>query len=135
MIAVLDASVLLKWFIKESDSEIAIQWKESLLQGKVNIVIPDLALYEIINVLRFKAGVTEEAIKRILPAIFDLGLEIITPSQQLLEDALHLSFATGLSIYDCIYLALANELGTKLVTADKHIFRQAEPLCKIKLLS
>lgn len=135
MMIVLDASVLLKWFIKESDSEIALQWKENLLQRNVNIVIPDLALYEIINVLRFKSAVTEEAIKTILPAIFDLGLEIITPSQQLLAEALHLSFATELSIYDCIYLALANELGTKLVTADKHIFRQAEPLGKVKLLS
>lgn len=108
MIVVLDASVLIKWFIKEADSETA---------------------------LRFKTGIGEEAVRSILPALFDLGMEIITPSQQLLQDALHLSFATDLSVYDCIYLALANELGAKLITADKRIVRQAEPLSKVKLLS
>lgn len=135
MIVVLDASVLIKWFIKEPDSEIALKYKEDLLRGKVGIALPDLALYEVLNVLRFKPGVTEEAIKTILPSLFELGLEIITPSRRLLEETLHLSFATELSIYDCVYLALANELGARLVTADKRIVKQAEPLSKIKLLT
>lgn len=132
---VLDASVLIKWFIQEPDSEIALQFKENLLRGKEDIVLPDLALYEVINVLRFKSEVTEEAIKAILPSFFDLGLEIITPSQRLLKDALHLSFATELSVYDCVYLALANELGVSLITADKYIISQAEPLAKVKSLT
>ena len=118
---VLDASIIIKWFINESDSEIALQFKEDLLQQNENIVVPDLALYEIVNVLRFKNGVNERAIKAILPALFNLGIEIITPSQELLEESLHLSFATDLSIYDCVYLALANELGVNqelLFSAD-----------------
>lgn len=135
MIVVLDASVLIKWFIKEADSETALRFKDDLLHGKINIILPDLAFYEIVNVLRFKTGIGEEAVRSILPALFDLGMEIITPSQQLLQDALHLSFATDLSVYDCIYLALANELGAKLITADKRIVRQAEPLSKVKLLA
>lgn len=132
---VLDASVLIKWFIQEHDSEKALQFKEALLRGKADIILPDLALYEILNVLRFKSGVTEKAVKTVLPAIFNLGLEIITPSQRLLEEALHFSFATELSIYDSVYLALANELGAKLVTADKRLVRQAEPLAKVELLA
>jgi len=132
---VLDASVVIKWFIQEAGSNLALRFKENLLKNKVNIAVPDLILYEIINVLRFKSGVTEEAIKAILPALFNLGLEIITPSQRLLEDALHLSFASRLSIYDCIYVALANELDTYFITADKQIVKQASPISKIKLLT
>ena len=130
---VLDASVLIKWFINEADSPTALHLKEALLEDKINIVIPDLALYEIVNVLRFKAGVSEMAAKTILPAFFDLGIEIIAPSQQLLADALHLSFATDLAVYDCVYLALANELGAQLITADKRIVRQAGPLSNVQL--
>jgi predicted nucleic acid-binding protein len=132
---VLDASVVIKWFLQESDSEKALQFKEELLRGKVDIIVPDLVLYEILNVLRFKSGVTEAAVKTILPAFFDLGVEIITPSQRLLEETLHLSFVTELSVYDCVYLALANELGAKLVTADKRLVRQAAPLAKVELLN
>ncbi len=135
MIVVLDASVIIKWFLKEENSESALQFKEDFLNGKTNIIIPDLALYEICNVLRFKPHLGQEAIKNILPSLFNLGIEIITPSSKLLTESLHLSFATGLSIYDCVYLALANELEARLITADKHILTQAEPLCKIKLLA
>ena len=135
MIIVLDASVIIKWFLKEENSESALQFKEDFISGKIDIAIPDLALYEICNVLRFKPNINEEAAKNILPGLFNLGLEIITPSSRLLTESFHLSFATGLSIYDCVYLALANELEAKLITADKRIFTQAEPLCKIKLLN
>ncbi len=134
MIAVLDASVLIKWFTEEADSKTAIQFKEKLLEGKIDIIIPDLALYEIANVLRFKTGVPEKAVTSAIPSLFTLGIEIITPSPKLIKDAIHLSYATGLSVYDCVYLALANELTATLITADKRIVNQAEPLSKVKLL-
>ena len=120
---VLDASVLIKWFIQEVDSKLALKLKEGLLRDKINIAVPDLILYEILNVLRFKAGITQEAIETVLPALFTLGLEIITPSQRLLREALYLSFASGLSIYDCIYIALANELNAFLIILCVSILR------------
>ena len=85
---VLDTSILVKWFLQEEDSESALEFKECLLTGQEDIAVPDLALYEIVNVLRFKPGITQDAIDAILPSLFDLGLEIITPSQKLLADAL-----------------------------------------------
>ena len=132
---VLDASILIKWFLDEDDSHLALLFKDQLINGEEDIVIPDLALYEIVNVLRFKTGINEKAVKAIIPTLFNLGIEIITPSKELLEEALHLSFATGLSVYDCIYLALANELETFLITADKLMVKCAQPLSKVKLLS
>ena len=106
---VLDASILVKWFLQEEDSENALEFKERLLTGQEDIAI--------------------------LPSLFDLGLEIITPSQKLLMDALHLSFATSLSIYDCVYLALARNLGVRLITADRRIVREAESFVSVNSLA
>lgn len=39
---VLDASILIKWFVKETDSEIALRFKDDLLTGKEDITIPGL---------------------------------------------------------------------------------------------
>lgn len=46
MTLVLDASVLLKWFLEEHGSEAALDLKHRYLAGEHALVIPDLALYE-----------------------------------------------------------------------------------------
>ena len=134
MTLVLDASVLLKWFIEEPGSEAALDFKRRYLDGEAAIVIPDLALYEIPNVLRFKRGVHEPEVKAVMRAFWLLGLDTVAPTEPLLEEAIGLSFATGLSLYDCAYLALAKELDAALITADAQLHRAASRLVRTTLL-
>ncbi len=131
---VLDASILAKWFLKEGDSDAALDFKEQLTKEKIDIAIPDLALYETLNALRFKKDMPEQIIKDVLFSLLNSGLQIIMPTETLLKEAIHISFAADLSIYDSVYLALANDLGVPLVTADRRIIQQAEPFAKIELL-
>jgi hypothetical protein len=48
--------VLLKWFLHETGSEAALDLKQRYVDGDLTVAIPDLALYEVANVLRFKHG-------------------------------------------------------------------------------
>lgn len=125
MTVVLDASVLLKWFVQEPGSDAALDVKTRYLDGELAIVVPDLALYEIPNVLRFKRGVPESAVHAAMQALWELDLEIVSPSEMLLEDSIHCSFTTDLSLYDCVYLALAKELDATLITADRQLSHAA----------
>ena len=50
---ILDASVAIKWFTEETSHEKAKKFRERFLDGKINIIVPDLILYEIANALRF----------------------------------------------------------------------------------
>lgn len=50
----LDASVILKWFLDEPDSDKAKIIKDNHVNGKFTIVIPDIAIYEIANALRYE---------------------------------------------------------------------------------
>jgi predicted nucleic acid-binding protein len=127
---VLDASVLLKWFMEEPGSEAALGLKRRYLEGELAIVIPDLAVYEVSNVLRFKRGIPEVEVKATMQAFWRLDLEIVAPTESLLDDAIHFSFTTGLSLYDCVYLALARELDAVLITADAHLHRAASKLVR-----
>ena len=131
---VLDASIVMKWFVQENDSLLALKFREKLIHGVEEIVIPDILIYEIVNALRFKKGVPEQVISSILPTLFNIGFEIIMPTEKLMREAFHLSLVTDLSIYDSTYLALANEFNVPLITADKRIHQQAEPFTKIHLL-
>ena len=134
MTIVLDASVLLKWFLDEPGSEAAVALKHRHLVGDVALIIPDSALYEIPNVLRFKRGVPETEVKAVMQAFWMLGLETVAPSEPLLDEAIRLSFATGLSLYDCAYLALAEEVNASLITADAHLHRAASKFVHSTLL-
>ncbi len=121
MTLVLDASVLLKWFIEEAGSQAALELKQRYLDREIAIVIPDLALYEIPNVLRFKHKIPESEVKSVIHAFWMLSFETVSPTLSLLNEAIHLSFRTGLSLYDCAYVALAQELKATLITADKEL--------------
>jgi predicted nucleic acid-binding protein len=131
---VLDASVLLKWFLDEPGSAAASDLKARYLAGDVAIAIPDLALYEIPNVLRFKRSIPQTELNAVMQAFWQLGLEIVAPTEPLLEDAVRLSYMTGLSLYDCAYLALARQLEARVLTADMRLHRAASGLVQATLL-
>ena len=48
---IIDASVVIKWFIEEEDSIKAILLKDEHIQGKTILIAPDLLIYEVANVL------------------------------------------------------------------------------------
>lgn len=50
---VIDASVVIKWFIEEKDSAKAVLLKEKHINGKTILIAPDLLIYEVANVLLF----------------------------------------------------------------------------------
>ena len=61
---VLDASVILKWFLDEDGSNIAIDIKKSHVAGIVTIVIPDIIIYEVGNALRYEPEFSPEEVNR-----------------------------------------------------------------------
>ena len=117
--------------MEEPGSEAALGLKRRYLEGELAIVIPDLAVYEVSNVLRFKRGIPEAEVKATMQAFWRLDLEIVAPTESLLDDAIYFSFTTGLSLYDCVYyLALARELDAVLITADARLHRAASKLVR-----
>ena len=45
--SILDASVILKWFVSEEDSDQALKIREKFYNGATEIVVPDLLLFEV----------------------------------------------------------------------------------------
>lgn len=51
---ILDASVIFKWFSKETDSDKAIKLKDERLARESTLIIPNFAIIELINALKYK---------------------------------------------------------------------------------
>ena len=119
---VVDASVALKWFVEEQGSEDAA---ELLMTGAL-LIAPDLIVAEVCNAA-WKAVVSgtmtadqQDHAASMLPAIFD-ELAALVP---LAPRAVEISRTLGHSAYDCFYLALAEQRGAMLVTADRQLLRR-----------
>jgi predicted nucleic acid-binding protein len=116
---VLDASVVIKWFIPEVDSPAALKLRAS---GAV-FAAPDLLFVESANILwkLVKRGEVEpERATAIIEEIADASWFVHT-SRSLSRDAMDLALASGASAYDASYVALAVRLNTSCITADRKL--------------
>ena len=119
---VVDASVAVKWLVEEEGHLLAL----SFLEQNLSVVAPDLIFSEVANVLwkKLRRGeVTREQAERgcrALPRFID-G---VVSGASLIEDALTFARRFDHPVYDCIYLACAQQQGTKLLTADRKFVAQ-----------
>jgi predicted nucleic acid-binding protein len=121
--SVLDASVILKWFLDEEGTSQALQLRDEFYRGKREIVVPDLLLMEVANALRYNPSFTGEEIKEAIETLFDIGILIVTPTRSLMVRAIDLAKSLNVTCYDAVYLALAQELDFEFITADKKFWK------------
>lgn len=113
MTRVVDTSVVVKWVVAEEDSALAL----TLVGG--DIVAPDLLKAELANALWKKVRRGQISVVQ-AAAAFEEVLAILpfAPSADLATRALAIGLEAEHPIYDCHFLALAEMIGAKLITAD-----------------
>ena len=117
---VIDASVVLKWYLPEDDREYA----ERLTSEDFELHAPDLIIAELGNVLwkKCRAGDMDSIQSKLIADSF-LRQNIKYHSlKNLLAPALLGANEFGQTVYDWTYLALAISLDCKFVTADRRFF-------------
>ena len=127
-----DSSVVLKWFRRaEAGLEQAEALRQAHLDGQILFVVPDLLLYEIANVLRFKSDLDEEAVRSAVRSLTQIHLEISPITEPRLQRAVALAYKYNLTVYDATFIALAEEVGGDFVTADEKFLDKvaALPFC------
>lgn len=120
---VLDASFIVKLIIEENGSEIAGDlFKEWIKHGE-KIITVDIALSEILNALwkhymLFK-DIDRRSLKEALRDLLILWSKLmIVPTQEIAEKSLNIAVNEEITIYDSLYLALAQHYNASLATFD-----------------
>lgn len=118
---VIDASVILRWFIPERDSESALRLKSPAYQ----LHVPAFIMLEVGNVLcrkRRRGEISEADADDIWRAFRQAPLRRHA-DEPLVPMAFDLATRTKQSLYDCLYLALAIKLRGQALTADRKFFQ------------
>ena len=132
---VLDASVVLQWFVDEPYSDKAQALRSRYVRGEIQLAVPDLLLHEVANALRYKPSFTPKLVVESINTIFDMEIDIIAPVGHLMKSAIRIAYDFDITEYDAHYLAIAKDIGYKLITADEKFYRKIESTQLAQLLS
>jgi predicted nucleic acid-binding protein len=120
---VVDASVAAKWYLPEDLSEEATWFLEAGGRGEARLVAPSLLLPELGNVLwhRHRRGdISSDRLREAWAAFEVAPLSFVEPGP-LMPAALEIALVCGCTVYDALYVALAEahrEEGAAVLTAD-----------------
>lgn len=120
---VVDTSVIIKWLnqTNEDNLEQADRLMAEAIEGKVELIAPELARYETGNVLlKSKQLVPREATIS-LGAAYSLPITFIPESEELARETFSIANRSNVTYYDAAFLALAKKYNAALITENiKH---------------
>lgn len=136
---VLDASVAVKWAMpsaKEPQTHEAVELLQRYVRGEADFVVPDLFWAEMSNVLwngvrrgRWNRSDAETGEADMIARGF-----VTVPSLALTPEALRIAFAYDRAVYDCLYVALAVQTKTEMITADERLANALAAYLPVKWL-
>lgn len=124
--AVLDASVVLKWFHREDEShlEAARTLRARFEAGELRVLAPPLLWLEVMNVAARAWGWEVARLEEFATTLLGLRFQIAEPELA----AVARWTGRGLTAYDAAYVALAEQAGTQVITDDAELVHRAPGL-------
>lgn len=120
---VVDTSVIVKWVNnhKEENAEKADEILEDAISGQAELLVPELAKYELGNVLLKGKQLNPNEANISLGTAYSLPITFITESEELAKATFQLAFNHGITYYDASFMSLAKQYNATLITENiKH---------------
>lgn len=123
---VVDASVAVKWCLPSARKELVAEAQELLASSErheIRFLVPDLFWIELANALwkAVRRGETSmDNAAAALAFVRDLGI-ITAPSLEIVPEALSLAARQGRTVYDSLYVVLATQSKSEMITADERL--------------
>ncbi|MBI2042948.1 type II toxin-antitoxin system VapC family toxin [Candidatus Pacearchaeota archaeon] len=119
---VIDASVIVKWFLNEENSDKARELRTELTKEDLVLIVPDLMFLEVLNTLRYKRA-KKDALIKANKILFELGLKIEKIDKETLIKTIENSVKYNITVYDALYVSMAQLHNASLITADSKLYK------------
>src|ERR1700686_3394750 len=117
---VVDASVVVKWFLPEPSDQAALRLLRHYQEESVRLFAPALIMLEVSNVFckRVRRGEMSAVRAKEAYRLLKINAPVLVDDRELMDEAVMLALASGQALYNCLYLALALRQGSEMITAD-----------------
>ena len=120
--AVVDASVVVKWYVVEEHRERALKLRDDFIDGKIKLAAPAIMPFEVLNAVRYsKRTIEAETLKAVAESLALYGFELYSIRDRYAELVVEVALDNDITIYDASYVALAKHLRTVVYTADREL--------------
>lgn len=131
---VFDASVIIKWFIKEEGSDRADKYLQAYEDRQFSIFVPALLFYELGNILLVKKA-TAKQVDQIIQYLDALNLTKMDIGHESFRKVFQNADELQITYYDASYLTLMQEESCEFITADRKLYEKARrKFASVKLL-
>lgn len=120
---VVDSSVIVKWLNSTDEENVAIAntLLADALGEKVELLVPELAKYEIGNVLLKSKQLSPHEANISLETLHALPITFVTESEELAKETYLQAYENNITYYDASFISLAKQYNATLVTENiKH---------------
>ena len=131
MIGVVEASALVRLFVPDGPLPDGFEeFLRGVERGMNKAIAPELLVAEMANVIvkkRKRGELRDDESVVLLSDLLSVPVRLL-PHSPILSKAFELAWEHNLTVYDTLYLALAEERGAVLFTADDRLLKVAERL-------
>jgi len=129
-VAVIDSSAALNWVLPEPGSERSLALLDAREAGDLALIAPRVFMEEAACALTKRCRSKELTLGQAQEAfrLLERRKPLLTDESGLLQSAFALALRRQLSLWDCLYLALAIERQCNLITGDRRFYRSASKL-------
>lgn len=133
---VLDASIGVKWFRyeNESNTDLANKLLQQQFQNEIEIIVPDLFFFEIINTLLSKKYLNVDDIYSASESLHLMNMKVIFSNKKIIDTSINIADRTKLTFYDSLYISVAISEHALLLTEDKEILKYSDKFKFIRSL-
>jgi len=116
LIFIIDASIIVKWFVDEERRDKA----RDLLREGIFRFVPDIVFSEVANARRKKIVMGEISAEQARSVLHDLPVYLpnVVATELIIYDAFELAVEMEHPVTDCLYLACAQHLGGQVISDD-----------------
>ncbi len=120
---VIDASVFVKLIIREEYSENAIALRDSYISRRLDIIVPSLFPYEVMNAAKYSKSYTVTELETLGETLDNYRFGVFEFGANYSRAITKMANKHDITVYDAAYVALAEMTGSILYTADSRLIR------------
>ena len=122
---VVDASVVIKWFLKEEYRDQALNLRDDYIKNNLELTAPTILHFEVLNGIRYsKKEISSNLLENIGKSLLFYGIKLIPFDEKLLLETIKTTLENDITIYDAVYITLAKIKEINMYSADSRLIEK-----------